>query len=616
MSMSTLTPPTTRSRRFHRQDNPPGFALDDRKIAVLRRLARHRHLTSEQLASMDGGSHQKMLRILRVMYDHGLIDRPPAQRYEMAAHENRPLVYCLAHAGARLLARLDGTSVRSYSWTTKIKRRKAQHIVHAIDTAHVMRAFTASIANRNWGLLDHQELIPHFPEATRIATKGKSPFSLRVTIEEEGEDEPRRLSVIPDRLFSPAPSSNSRFNFALELDEGGMPVFRWKNRNKQCVNLDETSIVRKLIVYHTAWEQDLHVARWGFKQFRVLFVTPVRERIAEMLAAVDFVTNGTEARASSCSPIFRRWLPMIRSDQSGSMVSARPPRCWIDARSRMFDTCHTDNKPTASSLRVVGIKATPAGRAHIILRGTCRRRDLDAADRTRTTERVAAPEIVAQSFGSPEIEPGIRTHARTCALHKPVLECHSACGRKPCSAKPSGKLKSKHIKTPPPGGFLISICFEIFGCEPLRTVSQDFSSAHHTPEDHVSGAHAPQYHTNLIRPRPDDRNQAPILDFLHGSRPIARRWLADRLPNFPILLNRSRLPDHFKRKCQEPEFQHLLRLAPLAFCRVPQVMQSFSVEDHGVLEVRATDRRVALKQFFGARSVSLVAVSIHKVRRV
>src|SRR5262249_27712929 len=31
-----------------------------------------------------------------------------------------------------------------------------------------------------------------------------------------------------------------------------------------------------------------------------------------------------------------------------------------------------------------------------------------------------------------------------------------ACGREPCSAKPSGKLKSKHIKAPPPGGFLFA----------------------------------------------------------------------------------------------------------------------------------------------------------------
>jgi len=84
----------------------------------------------------------------------------------------------------------------------------------------------------------------------------------------------------------------------------------------------------------------------------------------------------------------------------------------------MFDTRHTDMKPTASSLRVVGIKATPAGRAHIILRGTCRRRDLDAAERTRMTVAEAAPEIEARQ-GSPEIDGGaaIESESRLCYTH-------------------------------------------------------------------------------------------------------------------------------------------------------------------------------------------------------
>jgi hypothetical protein len=210
--------------------------------------------------------------------------------------------------------------MREFNWTTKIKRRKAQHIVHAIDTAHVMRAFSTSIANRNWGLLDHQELIPTFPDATRVGCKGKSPFSLRVELVQKGEDEPRAVSVIPDRLFSPRPSPNSRLNFALELDEGGMPVFRWTNRNKQLVNLDETSIVRKLLVYHTAWEQDLHVARWGFQQFRVLFVTPVRARIAEMLDGVDFVTN----RKGSRLFVFTDFATLLANDPFGPI--------WIDGK--------------------------------------------------------------------------------------------------------------------------------------------------------------------------------------------------------------------------------------------------------------------------------------------
>src|SRR5204862_7495148 len=155
-------------------------------------------------------------------------------------------------------------------------RRKAEHIVHAVDTAHAMRAFTKSIRDRGWGLLDHRELIPTFPEETRVASKGKSPFSLRVKIMVDGE--PRKLSVIPDRLFSPRPPGE-RLNLALELDEGSMPVFRWKNRKQRLLNFVDTSIVRKLVVYHAAWEQELHVARWGFQQFRVLFVAPVRKRI-------------------------------------------------------------------------------------------------------------------------------------------------------------------------------------------------------------------------------------------------------------------------------------------------------------------------------------------------
>ena len=59
---------------------------------------------------------------------------------------------------------------------------------------------------------------------------------------------------------------------------------------------------------------------------------------------------------------------------------------------------------TASSLRVVGIKATPAGRAGTNLHDIGARRGLDAAERTRTRERVAAPKFVARRNGSPKFD--------------------------------------------------------------------------------------------------------------------------------------------------------------------------------------------------------------------
>ena len=55
-------------------------------------------------------------------------------------------------------------------------------------------------------------------------------------------------------------------------------------------------------------------------------------------------------------------------------------------------------KPTASSaIAVAGIKATPAGRARMTTRDMNAWRDLDAAERTRTAMRMAAPKIVARS---------------------------------------------------------------------------------------------------------------------------------------------------------------------------------------------------------------------------
>jgi hypothetical protein len=293
MSTVALHRPFARPPRFQIKANPAGYTLDQRKIVLLRELGRNKFMTTEQLAAADGGSYQKVQRILRILFDHGLIHR--AKRFQLDAGENSSLIHTLTHAGARMLADIDRAPLRDYNWTTKSKRRKAQHIAHAVDIAQVMQAFGTSIRTRSWGLLDHRELLPYFPQNSRVGAKGTSPFSLRLKIVQDGDDEPRRISVIPDRLFSPCPPGQ-RLNFALELDEGSMPVFRWKNRKKQLINLDDTSIVRKLLVYHSAWKQDLHAERWAFQKFRVLFVTTTRERISEMLNAVDFVTNGKGSR--------------------------------------------------------------------------------------------------------------------------------------------------------------------------------------------------------------------------------------------------------------------------------------------------------------------------------
>ena len=75
---------------------------------------------------------------------------------------------------------------------------------------------------------------------------------------------------------------------------------------------------------------------------------------------------------------------------------------------------HKVDEPSAASLRAVGIKATPTGRAGITTIDMIHWRGLDAADRPRTAERMAAPKNVARNVGSPKNVP--------CGIHAPARD--------------------------------------------------------------------------------------------------------------------------------------------------------------------------------------------------
>src|SRR4051812_9471673 len=95
-----LNAATTRAKRFHRRDAPANFQLTERDLTLLRHVARHRFLSSKQLAALDGGSEQNVLRCLRVLFDHGYLDRPYAQLAHVPVTGPRPMVYALARRGA------------------------------------------------------------------------------------------------------------------------------------------------------------------------------------------------------------------------------------------------------------------------------------------------------------------------------------------------------------------------------------------------------------------------------------------------------------------------------------------------------------------------------------
>lgn len=275
--MPTVAEPVRRKRRFVRYD-PPRIVLTERIIAMLAALDRYRYLTSRQLALLDGGSHQKFLRILRAAYDARLIDRPRSQIADNLVEGNLPMIYGLTRTGAGELARATGRDISALNWRFEAPDVKPLFLRHTTELADVMIAF--DVGGRETGkasLFDQPELIASLPE---LAGKD-APTAWRADVMSKGKL--HKLRTIPDRLFSLHLSGDARVNFVLELDRGTMPVKR--------KTLNGTSVIKKYHVYAAGWRAKAHT-RFGFERCRILSVAPTDARARSMLKAARDVTDG------------------------------------------------------------------------------------------------------------------------------------------------------------------------------------------------------------------------------------------------------------------------------------------------------------------------------------
>lgn len=272
-------------KRLSRPQNPPGFRITDRDIAILRAVARFRFLSSDQIVRLVGGSAQALLVRLKLLFYHAYLDRPKHQHAQLALffdEGNRPLVYGLARKGAQLLAELGFVVDAKLDWTTKNARATATFLAHTLETADTMIYF--DLACRSAGtvqIIDHHELVPYLPEKTRSL---RDPFRCRVEVRTPNQALPVPIAIVPDRLFSIAYPNGTRNNFALELDRGTMDV-----RAKRIAG--KSSFRRKLIGYFQAWRERRHTESWGFQSFRVLTVTTSDKRVMNMLASQREVTR-------------------------------------------------------------------------------------------------------------------------------------------------------------------------------------------------------------------------------------------------------------------------------------------------------------------------------------
>src|SRR5450631_3561181 len=135
--MSEVTT-TSRAKRFERRQAPAPFQLTERDLRILGHVARHRFLSSQHLAKLDGGSEQNLLRCLRVLFDHGYLDRPYAQLAHTAVVGPRPMVYGLGRHGAQALREQGHGLHDGIDWTERNKRAGVKFIEHTLAIADFM----------------------------------------------------------------------------------------------------------------------------------------------------------------------------------------------------------------------------------------------------------------------------------------------------------------------------------------------------------------------------------------------------------------------------------------------------------------------------------------------
>src|SRR5579863_8526127 len=127
-----------RPARFRRREKLKPFVLTVRDLNLLAHVARHRFLTSAHLVALDGGSAQNVVRSLRLLFDHGYLDRPASHLVMVPMQGTRPLVYALGQRGARALREHGHLVDAGVDWTEKNKRAGAVFIEHTLGIADFM----------------------------------------------------------------------------------------------------------------------------------------------------------------------------------------------------------------------------------------------------------------------------------------------------------------------------------------------------------------------------------------------------------------------------------------------------------------------------------------------
>jgi hypothetical protein len=286
----TPTPPRKRGRRFERPAEAPPFHRTRRDETIIRAIGHHRFLTSRHIQRLVGGSEKNVLERLKLLWQARYIDRPRAQLIYYSTTGTTPMLYALADQGAKLLNELDGLNFPEDDWAQKNRNVGRPYIEHSLTIADLHVALVVAVRTRSGvELIPERDLISAFPQPPSSRDRA---FAWQTKILQNGVTYP--VTINPDYSFALRSPTISRRCYISECDRGTMPIKR--NLRSGDFDLEKTSIARKFLAYIQAFNDNMHERQFGWKAFRILFVTNTQQRADNMRKALQDLTTARNIR--------------------------------------------------------------------------------------------------------------------------------------------------------------------------------------------------------------------------------------------------------------------------------------------------------------------------------
>lgn len=263
------------SKRRRRFDRDPEFRKEhslrvtEDDLKIFRELNRHELLDSRQTAALVDRSTKKVVERLGLLWQHGYIARPNAQKADLIDRAgSQPFYHGLTNRGRRAIGLP----------TKRLKETSQNHHKHTLFTASIMVAIELACRQRgNVKLAHFDRILSASPSETQ---ESRSPKTLPSELPKKG-----RRGMTPDTIFALRFMDGRDLGdkyFFLEADRGTEPQRRRPQRTQRPIELP--SIAQKVERYRQIYRDGVHRTRFPMEHFRVLFVTNKgRPRVENMI---------------------------------------------------------------------------------------------------------------------------------------------------------------------------------------------------------------------------------------------------------------------------------------------------------------------------------------------